>query len=526
MSPRVVLRGGCVVAGTAAASRDADVVMFGGRIVAVGDVACEPGDEVVDCTGRMLLPGLIDAHSHADAAVFDERVQRALLRQGVTTVVAGQDGISFAPGDGRYAAEYFAGLNGRHPHWEGGGIADLLRGYDGTTPVNVGYLVPAGTVRHEVMGMAAGPSDQEQLARMMALVRDGLTQGALGMSSGLDYVPGCHATTEELISLCVPVAAAGGLYVTHMRGGYEEAAGVGVDEVARICEATGVAAHVSHLHARADLVRELFADLAERGLDVTYDAYPYTRGCTLLAMPLLPPDLLENGPRVAAGLLASVTVRERVLREWIPSVALRPDMGPEWPVNATIAHVASDEYTWTEGMTLQDAAARVGRDPAEFGLTLLAASQLDVTAVFAVPVQRSDDDLAALFTHPAHVGGSDGIFVGRHPHPRAYGCFARFLGVFARQRGDYSWTEAAQHLSGRTAERYGLADRGRVAPGFRADVVVVDPASVADRATYDAPVALATGVDDVFVGGVAVLRDGDLTGAKPGRGLRSSAPAR
>lgn len=522
----MVLRGGQVCTGTGTAFRHADVAMLGGRVVGVGGVRAEPGDEVVDCDGRILLPGLIDAHSHADAAVFDEHVQHALLRQGVTTVVVGQDGVSFAPGDGRYASEYFAGLNGPLPRWEGGGVADLLRCYDGTTPVNVGYLVPAGTIRHEVMGMSPGRATGEQTARMAALVWDGMSQGALGLSSGLDYVPGCHATTEELVELCVPVAAAGGLYVTHMRGGYEDNSAVGVHEVARICEATGVAAHVSHLHARAELVRELFDDLGRQGLDVSFDAYPYTRGCTLLAMLLLPPELLERGPLVAAQLLGAAEVRERALRDWIPSVALRADMGPDWTANATIAHAASEEYAWTEGLTLREAAARIGADPSALALTLLAVSRLAVTAVLAAPVQRSDDDLATLVTHPAHVGGSDGIFVGRHPHPRAYGAFARLLGVFARQRGDYSWPQAAQHLSGRTAERFGLADRGRVAPGFRADVVVVDPTSVADHATYDDPFALATGVDDVFVSGVAVVRDGDLTGATPGGALRSRAPAR
>lgn len=526
MTTRIVLRGGVVVAGTETTPRTADVAMDAGRIQAIGDISPEPDDEVLDCTGRILLPGLIDAHSHADAAVFDADVQHALLRQGVTTVVAGQDGISFAPGGGAYATEYFSGLNGSHPHWQGGGVADLLRHYDGTTRVNVGYLVPAGTVRHEVMGMAAGPGSAEQVNRMVALVRDGLSEGALGLSSGLDYVPGCYADAQELIALCRPVAASGALYVTHMRGGYEENAGSGIDEVAEICEATGVAAHVSHLHARADLVRELFTGLAERGLDVSYDAYPYTRGCTLLAMPLLPPEFLAKGSRDAAVLLTSTSVREQILRDWIPSVAQRPDMGPRWAANATIAHAASEEYAWTEGLSLEDAATRVGQDPADFGLRLLAAAGLAATAVFAAPVCRSDSELADLFTHEAHVAGSDGIFVGGRPHPRAYGAFARFLSVFARQRGDYSWTQAARHLSGRTAERYGLADRGRLAVGYAADVVVVDPAAVADRATYDEPTALASGVDDVFVAGHAVLRDGELTGATPGRGLRPGAPVR
>ena len=160
------------------------------------------------------MPGFIDAHSHADAAVFSTDVQRGLLRQGVTTVIAGQDGVSYAPGDGAYATEYFGALNGRHPTYGGGGVAELLASYDEATPINVGYLVPAGTVRHEIRGYSAGSSTPAEIAAMCELVATGLEEGALGLSTGLDYVPNIHADTAELTALCRPVAAASGIYVT------------------------------------------------------------------------------------------------------------------------------------------------------------------------------------------------------------------------------------------------------------------------------------------------------------------------
>lgn len=213
---RIVLRGGSVVDGTGSEPRAADIEISDGRIARIGDIPAEPGGQVVDCTGRLVLPGFIDAHAHADGAVFDPDVQLALLRQGVTTVIGGQDGVSYAPGDGVWASRYFAAINGPHPSYRGGGIAGLLSGYDGTIPLNAAYLVPAGTVRHEVMGMDDGPADASQLARMQALVATGLAEGALGLSTGLDYVPGIFAGTDEIARLCEPVAAADALYVTHM----------------------------------------------------------------------------------------------------------------------------------------------------------------------------------------------------------------------------------------------------------------------------------------------------------------------
>jgi len=275
---RLLVRGGDVVDGTGAEPRRADVLVIGGLVAEVGSPAARPGDTVLDATGRLVLPGLIDAHSHADGAVFRPGIQQALLRQGVTTVIAGQDGVSYAPGDGEWSSRYFAAINGPHPAFTGGSVADLLAGYDGTVPLSVGYLVPAGTVRQSVMGMDASAPTPAQLAQMVAVVAEGLADGALGLSTGLDYVPGIFADAAELAALCAPVAAAGGLYVTHMRGGYETAAAVGLAEVSEICRASGVRAHVSHYHVDAADGIRLIDDLAARGADVSFDMYPYTRG--------------------------------------------------------------------------------------------------------------------------------------------------------------------------------------------------------------------------------------------------------
>jgi N-acyl-D-amino-acid deacylase len=283
---------------------------------------------------------------------------------------------------------------------------------------------------------------------------------------------------------------------------------------------------VSHYHGPSDLLIELADEMASRGVDATFDTYPYRRGCTLLAMLILPPSLLSAPREELAQTLSDPAVKADLLDDWFPRMDANPLVGPEWTEDLTFAHIAAPEYAWAHGLTLRAAAERAGREPAAFALELLAASSLEVSAVVRVPNQRPYEDLAKLFTHPSHVAGSDGVYVGAHPHPRAWGTFAKYLRLFTRERGDYSWAQAAVHLSGRTAQRFCLNDRGRLAPGYAADVVVVDPALVSDESDYDSPRTDAIGIDDVFVAGRQVLAGGQLTGVNSGRGLRRTAPVR
>ncbi|WP_119696123.1 N-acyl-D-amino-acid deacylase family protein [Microbacterium halotolerans] len=515
---RTVIRGGVVVDERAEAGTRADVAIADGRISEVGRIDPRTGDEAIDAGGRLVLPGFIDAHSHADGRVFDPEVQLALLRQGVTTVIAGQDGVSYAPGDGRWASDYFAAINGRHPQFRGGGTADLLATYDDATPVNVGFLVPAGTVRHEVMGMSADLADDEQLRRMQTLVADGLRDGALGLSTGLDYVPGLFADTAEIAKLTEPVAAADALYVTHMRGGYERGSDVGVREIAAICAHSGVAAHISHFHLDAERGWRLMSELADGGADASFDMYPYTRGASLLSMPTLPPEYSALAAGDATARLQNPDEVTRLRTDWFPRVAEHPSLGPDWPGMITISSMPNSEWAWCVGLTLAEVARRLGVDAAEATIRMLVAGDMRVGAVMAVLDERPMDNLTRLFSHPGFMGGSDGIFVGQAPHPRAYGAFARLLAMAAD--GRWTWQQAVTRLSERPAARMGLGRRGAVRAGFHADLVLVDPAAVADRADYANPLRLAEGIDDVLVAGVPVLAGGALTGRTPGRGLR------
>ncbi|NUU24043.1 MAG: D-aminoacylase, partial [Streptomycetaceae bacterium] len=298
-------------------------------------------------------------------------------------------------------------------------------------------------------------------------------------------------------------------HVSHMRG-YEAAAAPAMTELLAVARASGVATHVSHYHGPGDELIALVDDARAQGLDVTFDAYPYLRGCSILAMVALPRELDDPDLDRTLDALTDPRVRARLAAETDPGL---------WP-RITLAHVPAEDFAWAEGMRLTDAARTAGAGPAAFCAELLIASRLQASAVFDQPPTNSDASVRALLRHPAHIGGSDGIYIGGSPHPRGWGAFARMLARHVVELGDWTWEQAVVHLSAHPARRFGLADRGLVRTGMAADLVVVDPAAVADRADYGDARRVADGVDDVLVAGVPVLAGGALTGHTPGRPLR------
>ncbi|MEV6154868.1 amidohydrolase family protein [Nonomuraea sp. NPDC052129] len=509
----VIISGGHVLDGTGAPPYRADVAITGDRVAAVGRLDGAEAASVIDASGRFVAPGFIDCHAHGDAAVFDPAVQLATLRQGVTTFVLGQDGLSFAPGSAdtvAYAERYFAAVNGPRASdgvRSGGGlsVAELLQGYDRAVALNTAYLIPHGTIRYDVMGPSSGTPAPDELTRLLAHVERGLADGAVGLSSGLEYLPGRYASAAELAALCAPLA--GLPYVTHMRA-YGERADVGMSEVVEIAQRSGTAVHISHLHGPADVLLPLVEQALSGGVDLTFDSYPYLRGNTILAMVVLPPEVPGAEPDRALEMLSSGE-----LDGWWPELART------WP-RLTISHAPGLE--WAEGLGMVEAAERAGLAPHEFCRRLLVETRLEAGCVTARPDEgpEGEESVRRVLRHPSHTGGSDGIYVGGHPHPRGFGAFARFLGRHVRELGDWTWGQAAVHLSSHPARRFGLTDRGLLRRGFAADVVVIDPATVTDLATYETPRTPARGVDDVLVSGVPVLANGALTGKTPGRALR------
>ncbi len=518
MSLDVLIRGGTVIDGTGAAPRVADVAVEGGRIAAVEQLNGARADTVFDATGRYVVPGFIDTNVHGETALLQNGVHEPALRQGVTTYLLGQDGISAAPGRQEtlaYVRRYFAAINGDPLgidwHWRS--VAEYLERFDQTSTVNVAYLVPNANVRLDVIGKDPRPATHDELARMRRMVAEGLEQGAVGLSSGLDYGPSRLADTDELAALCEPVARAGGVYVTHMRG-YGARAPEGMAEVREIARRTGVAAHVSHFSGPGALLAGLVDDAHAGGVDLTFDSYPYSASSTLLSMLVLPEWAREGGPDDILARLANPRVRPRLRRD----IAARSDVFER----ATLSNVAAVNHTWSEGLTIAAAADRLGSDPAELVCELLLSSRMDVGVVLDRP-DRDEDDLRVLHRHPAHMAGSGGIFCGGRPHPRGWGTFARYLARFTRDLGDWDWTQAVAHLSTNAARRLGLADRGELRAGMAADVVVLDPRAIYDRATLGRPRRPASGVEVVLVNGVVALVGRGPTGATPGRALRRAA---
>ena len=513
----VVLHGGWVVDGTGGPPWRTDLGIQGERIAAVGRLGDTAALTRVDVRGRYLMPGFVDTHVHADGVAATDQVQLAALRQGVTTLLIGQDGLSFAPASAATIAEvnrYFGPVNGACPPElaDGCSVADLLRFYDRAGALNVGYLAPAGTIRAEVMGYRPGRADADELRAMRVLVEQALADGALGLSTGLEYVPGRFADAAELVEVCAPVAAAGAVYVTHMRG-YEADAWRGLAEACEISRRARVAVHVSHLHGPANMITQLVGQARADGRDLTFDSYPYLRGSSILAMVALPPGVQTAGPDDTAARLTDPTERQRLLREWFPRIEDVLD-------RITLSYVGATRYGWAEGLSLRDAAERAGTSAGELVCDLVTASDTGAGCVFAQPPTNTDSDVRSLLRHEAQMVGSDAILLGSRPHPRGWGTFARMLGRHTRELGDLSWGQAALHLAGHPARRFGLTGRGLLRPGGFADVCVVDPALVTDLADYPDPRVPATGISDVLVNGQFALRDAQLTGARPGRGLR------
>jgi N-acyl-D-amino-acid deacylase len=520
----LILSGGRVVDGTGQPWFRADVAVRGDRIAAVGALGSAEARRRLDVGDQVVAPGFVDMHVHADLALLADPLQEAAIRQGVTTYLVGQDGVAMAPASPAtlaYMRRYTAGFSGCFDvpdRWES--MAEYLACFERRTAVNVACLVPNGNVRMEVLGLAPRGATPEELARMRAIVRRALEEGAVGVSSGLDYIPSRYADTAELVELCRELAPVGGVYVTHMRGYAPESVLAAMDEVFRIGREAGCAVHISHFNSRADLVLEPLDAARAAGVDVTFDLYGYLAGSTILGMVALPPWVQEGGPEPTLARLADPAVRARLREEGC--------RGPRGPLDAVrLSYVEAPAYRAYEGLTLAEAAARATgrRDPAalvDFVCDLLLAAGLAVGCI--VPHQhRTEADVQALMRHPAMTAGSDGIFAGGRPHPRGWGCFARYLGHYVRETRTWSLEEAVQHLAGHPARRLGLADRGLLRPGMAADLVVFDPARIADRATYEDGRQPAVGVTHVLVNGEPVLLHGARTAARPGRALR---PAR
>ena len=508
----MLLRGGLVADGIAATARRADVLIEGTVIASVGATSTvPPGCDVIDLVpGSVICPGFIDAHVHAEGPLLASGRVDGALAQGVTTLVVGQDGQSWigaSPDTARYLNRYFAPVNGTLEPARDLSVAGYRDALAGKLSQNVAVLASQGTIRHNIAGMTPGPLGEDQRAAARREVENALADGAVGLSSGFDYLPSRFADIGEIADMAGPLAAAGRPYVSHLRG-YGPDVLAGLDELVAVGRAAGIRVHASHLWGPPADIETAFRRAEAAGVGITYDMYPYRKSSTILAMLLLPFDLQANGPEHTLAALTDPRQRSALL-------AGEKYTG-EYLDGLTLGCLPADTAEFA-GQTITQAATRSSRPAGEWVLDLLVSADLKVGAHLDRPA-LTDDDLAWLADGERHCAGSDGIYQGQRPHPRGYAAFARLASYYLAGGPETAYQQLARHLAGGAADTYGLHGRGRLAPGMAADIAVIGPAGITARATYNAPLQQATGVALVIVNGVITWLEGKpLTTEFPGQ---------
>lgn len=512
MSADLVLTGGTVIDGTGAPARQANVAISGGRISEVGDVQIDPSSRrVLDVTGLVVAPGFIDVHVHSEfERLLGGPDELCGIRQGVTTELMGPDGFSWAPLPPRRSAEvrdYLQVFYGaRELSFEWPTVSSFLREFEQPMACNLAPQAPLLPIKVAAMGWDARPATADELTAMSRMLEEWFDEGAVGLAAGLEYQPAASSsTTEELIHLCKVVARHDGVYAPHQRG-YFANVRRGCEESFRIARESGAGVHISHLAVTPE-ADELLAGAMRDGVDVTFDMYPYAASCTHLLMML--PDWGQTGGHAAA--------MQRLAH---PTGALldqtRQKLGTRGEV--TLAMVEGEGEL--EGRTLGELAARAGTDEASAMMELLREHGGRCLAVYHWPASvDADEVLRRTIAHPLYLGGSDGIQRGSHPHPRAFGTFARIAGDHVRA-GTLALEHAVCKITGAAASRFRLAERGEVREGYVADLAIFDRDRLSDLATYQDGRRAPAGMRHVIVGGELVLEDGESTGARPGRLLR------
>jgi len=520
VSNRILLRGGKVADGTGDTIVRADVLIEGPVIAWIGPDADSVGATAENCEiidlvpGSVVCPGFIDAHVHAEGPLLEDGYVEGALAQGITTLVVGQDGESWIGASAetaRYLNQYFGPVNGRLEPARDVSLTDYREAVSGRLVPNVAVLASQGTVRHNVAGMASRPLDAEQRKAARSQVEQALAEGAVGLSSGLDYLPSRFGDVDEVAFMAVPLAEAGRPYVSHLRG-YGPWVRAGLEELAGVGRIAGIRVHASHLWGAPEDIEPAFlaADSADVGL--TFDMYPYGRSSTILAQLLLPADLQSGGPEQTIAALKDPGRRAKLL--------VSEDFTDESLRNLYLGSLP-EELGQFAGLSIAEAASGSSQPAGEWVLDLLAGTGLNVGAHLDRPA-LAESHLAWLAAHDRHCAGSDGIYQGQHPHPRGYGAFARLAEQYLAGAGESGYQHLVRHLASHAADVYGLASRGKLGAGLAADICVIGQDNITNRATYAMPKVTANGVDLVIVNGTIAWRDGaQKDGARPGQLVNS-----
>ena len=526
----VIVRGGTAYDGTGVPGRTADVGIKGDLIAAVGDLTGATASKVVDAKGLAVAPGFINMLSWStDSLIADGRSQGD-IRQGVTTEIFGE-GSSMGPLTGEMKKRAVEQMGDIRYEITWTTLSEYLRGLEdrGVSP-NVASFIGATTVREHVIGLEDKKPTAAQLDEMRALVRQEMEAGALGIGSSLIYAPAFYASTEELVEMCKVAAQYRGKYISHMRSEGNRLLEA-IDELIRISREANIPAEIYHLKAagqknypKMDQAIAKIEAARTQGLKITADMYTYTAGATGLDA-AMPPWVLDGGYDAAYTRLSDPAMRKKIAAEiGTPSDTWENlYLAAGSPDRVLLVEFKSDALKPLTGKTLAEVAKMRGKDPIETIMDLVVEDRSRVGTVYFM---ISEDNIRKQIKLPWVSFGSDAASMAPEPpftkssaHPRAYGNFARLLGKYVREEKVIPLEEAVRRLSGLPASNLELDRRGFLKEGMFADVVVFDPATIADRATFENPHQYATGVKHVFVNGTQVLKDGEHTGAKPGRAL-------
>jgi N-acyl-D-amino-acid deacylase len=526
----ILIEGGTIVDGTGGPSVTGTIGIVGDRLRVWrdGEGSEPPGLRAgrrIDARGHVVAPGFIDLHSHGGLVMLAEPRHEPKVRQGVTTELIGVDGNAYAPFPSPSDLADFVVLNGGldgRPDlaYDWSTVPEYLDRYDGRVSVNVAFVVGNAPLRIAALGWDEVEADRRAMADQRARLRESLEAGAFGLSTGLDYPPGSYATTAELAELMAEAAILGGIYHTHVRYPLGDGFLDPFREAIDIGRRGGAPVHITHFYHRrrspgtpAQML-QLVDDARAEGLDVTFDLYPYEWASTRLLI-MLPTWIQAGGIGPIRERLADAGTRARI-REEMQSRG-RMFAGGRGLADVRLGYFGRPEHAQWEGRTLGEYVAATGHDVVDAVCDLLLSEDLRVNQVTPGPHL---DGIAEFLVHPHAMVGTDGVMVGEKPAPRTYGTFPRILGEFVRDRRTLTLEAAVHRMTGAAAARLGLADRGRIADGLKADVVVFDPERVQALATYDEPRRYPAGIPYVLVNGTLVVDGGEHTGATPGRTLR------
>ena len=516
----ILIQNGFIIDGTGNPGYYGSVGVEGETITVFrGAVRDAEAARVIDARGKTVCPGFIDMHAHSGLVLLSDPMHEPKVRQGVTTELIGVDGNSYAPfrthEDFRKFVEINSGLDGNPPlpgTWST--VEQYLNMFDRKSAVNIAYILGNSPVRIDAIGWEPTPATERDIANMKAMIREAMQEGALGLSTGLDYPPGGYASTDELVELSEQVAELGGIYHTHVRYKSGDMFMDPFREAIEIGERSGVPVHITHFYQKAPSpggapeLLGLVEDAAESGQDVTFDSYPYSLGSTRILI-VFPDWVHDGGPERLKQALADEDARERLRGEVVPRAPTWHDM---W-----LTYFKRPENHRYEGRSIAEIAEMRSQHPVDALCDLLIEEDLQTCYVAEGLNQKT---LPAFVTHPLSMVGSDAVLLGDFPSPRTYGCFPVILAEYVRDERQMSLPNAIRKMTSFPAQRLGLQDRGVLRDGMRADITIFDAANVRAPATRTNPKQFPIGIDYVIVNGSIVIDDGAHTGALPGRAVR------